>query len=131
MKTINERLKKFRFDNRFSQSQMAELMNITTSQYSKIENGKSYFNLHHIEAMSANLGKDFTEVYGIINDVRDEQLSPDFVYDNLTKSTEPFPHFAVPFELALQRLKVFCIDNNYLTSIHPNGDISLEIKSVG
>ena len=66
---VNGPLKKFRLDNRLNQGQMADLLNITPSQYSKIETGKCFLNLHHIEALASNLGKDFKEIYAIINDI--------------------------------------------------------------
>lgn len=122
---IHKNLKKFRLDNKFSQLQMAELMNISSPQYSKIENGQCYLNLHHIDALANSLGKKSSEIYTIIDELRGEHIE---FGDKEQQVIDVIPHLTVPFELALQRLKAFCIDNNYLISIHPNGDISLELK---
>lgn len=70
--SIHEKLKQYRLLNRLTQAQVAELLNITSSQYSKIETGKCQLNIHHIEAMASNLGKKFTEIHDSIHDVTND-----------------------------------------------------------
>lgn len=128
VQSINERLKQFRLLNRFSQSEMAELLNVSSSQYSKIENNKCHLNLHHIEALASNLGKDFSEIYNALKEVNKNDINQlKWQNDSTSKNTNP-PHLKVPFELALKRLKAFCIENNYVIVIDSNGDIQLSEK---
>ena len=124
--TINDNLKKFRLDNRFSQAEMAELLNVSSSQYSKIENGKCYLNRHHIEMLASNLGKNFNEIYDSISEVKNEVQNEPFKAEAIAPTVEEIPSLKVPFELALDRLKRYCIDNNYIITIQLDGNIILQ-----
>lgn len=127
--SINDKLKQYRLLNRLTQVKMAELLNITSSQYSKIETGKCQLNIHHIEAMASNLGKKFTEIYNSIHEVTDE-LSEDFLANSNIESTiNEVPNLNVSFEFALQQLSQYCIENNYIIHIHHNGDINFEVRN--
>ena len=124
--SINDNLKKFRLDNRFSQAEMAELLNVSSSHYSKIENGKCFLNLHHIEVLASNLGKNFNEMYNSIREVKNEEQSEPFESKAIDPTIEDIPNLKVPFEVALDRLKCFCIENDYMITIQQNGNIVLE-----
>ena len=124
--TINDNLKKFRLDNRFSQAEMAELLNVSSSQYSKIENGKCYLNLHHIEMLASNLGKDFNEIYGSISEINNEKKGQPFKSAEVNPTIEEIPSLKVPFEVALDRLRRYCIENNYVITIRLDGNIVLD-----
>lgn len=124
--SVNDKLKQYRLLNRLTQNKMAELLNITNAQYSKIETGKCQLNIHHIESMASNMGKKFTEIYNSIHEITDELTEEFLVNSNIAPTMEEVPNLNLSFELALQQLSQYCIKNNYIIHIQHNGDISFE-----
>lgn len=126
--SISDKLRIFRLTNKFSQTEIGDMMNISSSQYSKIENGKCQLNIHHIIALASNLGKDFTEMYKIIDEIKNNQENETLLDSEIKPTEMELPNLKFSLELALSLLSSFCIENGFIIHIQQNGDISMDKK---
>ena len=62
---INEKVKKLRELHHFSQEEMAEKLNLSTSGYAKIEKGERGLDLHKLERIATVFGIELTDLLEI------------------------------------------------------------------
>ena len=121
---MNINLKQLRLEQRLTQSQFAEHLNVTASQYSKIENGKCDISRHHVEVLAENMGYSFSELYERLKGVTVNH-SPSISNKN-AEAHKTANGNNIQFEDALKRLRAYCIENQFVISISAAGSVTLE-----
>lgn len=121
---MNNNLKQLRLEKGLIQSQFAEYLNVTASQYSKIENGKCDVTRHHIDALAENMGYSFSELYERLKGVVVNHSSP--IPNQNREVSKVSTGNNIQFEDALERLRNYCIKNQLIISISAGGSVTLE-----
>lgn len=121
--SLHTNLKKFRLARHFTQIEMGELLNISAGQYSKIENGKCYINLHHIEALADNLNIDFSMLYYQLKGAKVPFPIMSKTSESINYTSERITN---TFEGAIDILRAYCIKNGHIITIDFHGDIIIK-----
>jgi transcriptional regulator with XRE-family HTH domain len=102
---------------------MGELLNISASQYSKIENGRCHINLYHIEALAHNLSIEFSVLY---YKLKETEIPFSLINDDAESISSSHKIRTNSFESAINTLREYCIRNGHIITVDFNGDVAIK-----
>lgn len=107
-KDIGDRIKDLRLENGLSQSFIAEILNLSRSNYSQIELGNQYPSFHTLHSIARYYSKSYEWLlHGVISGVQNEEptVRVDLLIKDLESTLKSFTNSLAKLEQELLQIK--------------------------